>query len=69
MKQTKKADNKSANKVAKKATSKPKLVKKTIVVEDTDIDTFLIDIPKSQLRKLYWNMGVSNIRKWIQSFF
>jgi hypothetical protein len=64
MKQQKKADKSAPKKVAK-----PKLVKKKIVVEDTDIDTFLIDIPKSQLRKLYWNMGISNIRKWIQSFF
>jgi hypothetical protein len=69
MKQTKKADNKSANKVAKKATSKPKLVKKKILVEDTDADDFLVDLPKSTLRNLYWNMAVTNFKSWIKSFF
>jgi hypothetical protein len=68
MKQTKKADNKSANKqVAKKA--KPKLVKKKILVEDTDADDFLVDLPKSTLRNLYWNMAVTNFKSWIKSFF
>jgi hypothetical protein len=64
MKQTKKAD-----KSAPKKTAKPKLVKKKILVEDTDADDFLVDLPKSTLRKLYWNMAISNFKSWIKSFF
>ena len=65
MKQKKQAD--------KSAKSKPKLVKKpnenVYKFTDEAIEDFLVDIPNGVTRRIYWNMAMSNLKKWLKTFF
>ena len=67
MKQKKQAD-KSAKKQAK-----PKLVKKpkedVYRFPDETIDVYMADFPTGLTRRLYWNMAMSNLKKWLKTFF
>ena len=67
MKQVKKADSKSAPK------KKPKLVKKpnenVYRFPEETVDVYMADFSTGLTRKIYWNMAMSNLKKWLKTFF
>lgn len=61
MKQTKKAGNKPA--------PKPKLVKKAKPSAEQELDMFIAELPNKTKRYLYWGMAISNLKRWLKTFF